>query len=163
MIRAIQISDVPRAAEIHVFGWRGAYRGIVSDEFLFNKMIVAKQLEIFKNAVLNHTEETYVFDDGIIKAILTIGVCRDADKVKSFELWGIYVEPFMKRQGIGSKLVEYCEKMAVERGFNEVCLWVFEKNVDTRMFYEKFGYRPDGSKKYIEFLAATEIRYSKKL
>ena len=163
MIRAIQISDVPRAAEIHVFGWRSAYRGIVSDKFLFTKMIVAERLGVFENAVLNHTEETYVFDDGIIKAILTIGICRDTDKTGSFELWGIYVEPFMKRQGIGAILVDYCENVAVKRGFDEVCLWVFEGNAIARAFYEKLGYKPDGSKKFIDFLAATEIRYSKKL
>ena len=69
----------------------------------------------------------------------------------------------MKRQGIGTILVDYCEKVAVERGFDEVCLWVFERNTNARVFYEKLGYNPDGSKKYIEFLAATEIRYSKKL
>jgi len=142
MIRAIQISDAPRAAEIHVFGWRSAYRGIVSDEFLFNKMIVLERLSGFENAIRDLTEETYVYDDGIIKAILTIGICRDPDKLNSFELWGIYVEPLMKRQGIGSKMVDYCEKKAVERGFNEVCLWVFEKNADSRLFYKKLGYYP---------------------
>ena len=32
MIRAMEISDIPRVAEIHVFGWRSAFRGIISDE-----------------------------------------------------------------------------------------------------------------------------------
>jgi ribosomal protein S18 acetylase RimI-like enzyme len=163
MIRLMQITDVPRVAEIHVFGWRSAYRGIVSDEFLFNKMIVSQRMISFENAVNNHTEENYVFDDGIIKAILTIGACRDTDKMNSFELWGIYVEPFMKRQGIGNKMVNHCEKKAIERGFNEVCLWVLEKNVNARLFYEKLGYYPDGTQKFIDFLAASEIRYSKEL
>ena len=163
MIRAMLISDVPRVAEIHVFGWRSAYRGIVSDDFLFNKMLVSKRINSFENAIRNQTEENYVFDDGIIKAILTIGICRDADKIKSFELWGIYVDPFMKRQGIGSLMVEYCEKTAIKRDYNEVCLWVLEKNADARLFYEKLRYYPDGTKKYIDFLAATEIRYSKNL
>jgi ribosomal protein S18 acetylase RimI-like enzyme len=163
MIRVMQLKDVPRVAEIHVFGWRCAYRGIVSDEFLFNKMIVTERAIVFDNAVHNHTEETYVFDDGIIKAFLTIGVCRDADKPDSYELWGIYVDPFMKRQGIGTKMVDYCKNIAIDNGFQEICLWVLEKNTDARLFYEKQGYYPDGTKKFIDFLAATEIRYSKKL
>ena len=140
-----------------------AYRGILSDDFLFNKMIVSKRVSYFENSVRNQAEESYVFDDGIIKAILTIGDCRDADKATSFELWGIYVDPFFKRQGIGSIMVDYCEKCAVEQGFNEVCLWVLEKNADARLFYEKHGYSPDGAEKLIESLAATEIRYSKRL
>jgi len=163
MIRPIELRDVPRAAEIHVFGWRSAYRGIVSDDFLFNHMIVSNRIDRFYEAVRNNTEETYVFDDGIIKAILTIGICRDTDKPKSFELWGIYVEPLMKRQGIGSIMVRFCEEKAMDRGFTEVCLWVLKNNFGARPFYEKLGYLPDGNSKFIQFLNATEIRYCKKL
>ena len=163
MIRAMTLSDVPRVAEIHVFGWRSAYRGFISDDFLFNKMLVSKRINAFDNAVRNNAEESYVYDDGIIKAILTICGCRDKDKSEAFELWGIYVDPFLKRQGICFKMVEYCEKRALERGFKEVCLWVFERNTDANAFYEKLGYLPDNSSKYIEFLNATEIRLSKSL
>ncbi len=112
---------------------------------------------------VNCTEESYVFDDGIIKAILTIGVCRDDDKSNSFELWGIYVDPFMKRQGVGSKMVQFCEEKAIERGFKEICLWVLEQNMSARMFYEKLGYLPDGNNKFIESLSVIEMRYSKRL
>ena len=126
-------------------------------------MIVSERLSIFENAIRDQTDETYVFDDGIVKAILTIGICRDTDKPKSFELWGIYVDPFMQRQGIGSIMITFCENKAIERGFNEVCLWVLEKNVKARLFYEKFGYFPDGTKKHIEFLEAMEMRYSKRV
>ncbi|MCL2321749.1 MAG: GNAT family N-acetyltransferase [Oscillospiraceae bacterium] len=160
MIRPVKISDVSRIAEIHVFGWRCAYKGIVSDDFLFNKMLVSKQISYFSVAILNNIEESYVFDDGIIKAFLTIGACRDEDKSKTFELWGIYVDPFMKRQGIGSKMVHYCERIAIQRRFDEVCLWVLEKNINARKFYEKLGYFPDGKRKFIEPLDVIELRYS---
>ena len=163
MIRAMALSDVSRVAEIHVFGWRDAYRCFISDDFLFKSMLVSKRIDVFDNSVRNNAEENYVYDDGIIKAFLTIGRCRDEDKPESFELWGIYVDPFMKRQGIGSKMVEYCENRALERGFQEVCLWVFKENMAARLFYEKLGYLPDNSSKYIEFLSATEIRFSKRL
>ena len=163
MIRAMKISDAPRAAEIHVFGWRSSYKGFISNEFLFNNMIVSERVRFFENAVRSNLEETYVFDDGIVKAILTIGMCRDLDKSSSFELWGIYIDPFMKKQGIGATMVDYCENMAIKRGCNEICLWVFEKNVEARFFYEALGYYPDGTEKFINFLSATEIRYCKML
>ena len=104
-----------------------------------------------------------IYNDGIVKAFLTIGTCRDEDKAHSFELWGIYVDPFMKGQGIGSRMVDFCEKKATERGFSEVCLWVLEENISARAFYERLGYSPDGTKKFLEPLDATEIRYSKTL
>lgn len=50
-----------------------------------------------------------------------------------------------------------------ERHINEICLWVLEKNIVVRNFYEKQGYVRDGTHKYIEPLNATEIRYTKKL
>ena len=163
MIRTMEITDLPRVAEIHVFGWRSAYRGIISDEYLFNKMLVSRRMSSFESAVKNNTEESYVYDDGMIKAFMTIGDCRDEDKPGAFELWGIYVEPFMKRQGIGSILMDYCERIAIERGFSEICLWVLEDNTEGRSFYEKLGYVPDGAKKRIDFLSVTEMRYTKKL
>ena len=163
MIRIMELSDIPRAAEIHVFGWRSAYKKIISDDFLFNKMLVSKRISHFDNAVRNNLGENYVFDDGIIKAVLTIGACRDTDKLDAFELWGIYVDPFMKRQGIGSEMLKFCEKKAIERGFKEIYLWVFEKNKNARNFYEKFGYSPDGKSNFIEPLVATEIRYHKNI
>jgi len=165
MIRKMELPDVSRVAEIHVFGWRSAFRGIISDEHLFNKMAVTRSLERFENALKDNIGETYVFDDtdGIIKAFMTICPCRDEDKVGAFELGGLYVEPLMKGQGIGSKLVEYCEKRAIERGYKEVCLWTLEKNVKSRKFYEKKGYSPEGTNQFWEPLKADLVRYCKAL
>ncbi len=163
MIRVIKSSDIPRVAEIQVFGWRCAYRNIVSDDFLFNKMLVSTRMDHFDHAIRSNSEESYVFDDGTIKAFLTIGACRDPDKTDAFELWGLYVDPFMKRQGIGAKMVQFYEEKAAERGFKEICLWVLEKNKGAREFYEKSGYLPDGTSKWIDALAAAEIRYRKNI
>jgi ribosomal protein S18 acetylase RimI-like enzyme len=124
-------------------------------------MLVERRMEAFRGFIASGQAENYVFDDGIIKAILTIGLCRDTDKPLSFELWGIYVEPFMKRQGIGVQMLEFCEQKAQEKGFREICLWVLEKNTSARAFYEKMGYKADGGTKYLELFNAMEIRYSK--
>ncbi|MCL2120703.1 MAG: GNAT family N-acetyltransferase [Clostridiales bacterium] len=154
---------MPRVAEIHVFGWRDAYREIISDDYLFNTMLVSKRMKYFEEAVVNNSEESYVFDDGILRAFMTIGACRDTDKPDSFELWGIYVDPFMQKHGIGSKMVGYCETKASERGFSEIYLWVLEKNVKAITFYEKLGYVPDGSAKTSDHLPVSELRYVKHL
>ena len=87
MIRVMELSDVSRVAEIHVYGWRIAYRGVISDDYLFRNMLVSTRMSYFENAIQTNAEESYVFDDGVIKAFLTIGTCRDIDKPESFELW----------------------------------------------------------------------------
>jgi len=163
MIRPMGLTDIPRKAEIHVFGWRSAYRGIISDEFLFTKMLVSKQIERFTEFLNSKDTDNYVFDDGIIKAILTISPCRDTDKPDAFELCGIYVDPFFKGQGIGTALTLHTEKIAAERGYKEICLWTFEKNTPARAFYEKLGYSSDGATMIVESCDAVGVRYAKLL
>ena len=45
--------------------------GFISNDFLFNKMLVSKRINAFDNAVRKNAEKNYVYNDGIIKAILT--------------------------------------------------------------------------------------------
>ena len=168
MIRPMQPSDIPRVAEIHTFGWRSAYRGIVSDEHLFNVMSVAKRIEKF-HAMLENAQheshefwgETYVYDDGIVKGFLTIGQCRDDDKPGAFELGGLYVDPCLQGQGVGAALTAHCEMLAAQRGHKEIFLWTFEKNAHARAFYEKQGYAPDGATQIVEPYGAVGVRYRK--
>ena len=164
MIRKIQENDIPRVAEIGVFGWRSAYRGILSDDYLFNNLTVAKNLDIWKDRIKNPAFETYVYDDGIVKAFMTIGKCGDKDKPESFEIGAIYVEPLMKRQGIGNKLVKFCEKRAKEHNYSEIVIWVFKDNAPSRKFYEAMGYSLEGAeKKELRHGGALQVRYIKKL
>jgi len=107
--------------------------------------------------------ETYVYDDGIIKAFLTIGLCRDTDKAGAFELGGLYVDPCFKGEGIGTALANYAEKVASQQGYNEIYLWTFEKNAPARAFYEKLGYNLDGATMNVGSFDAIGLRYVKKL
>ena len=159
IIRKMTKEDVSRVAEIHTFGWRSAFRGIVSDEHLFKTMSVAKKTEDLSKTIDDF--ETYVYDDGLVKAFMTIGKCRDNDKPDSFELWGLFVEPLMTGQGIGSQLISFCEEQARERGFNEICIWTLEENTKGRTFYEQHGYALDGHRKLRDTLRVAEIRYTK--
>ena len=160
-IRPMEQDDVSRVAEIHVFGWRSAYRGMISDEILFKRRLVSRSMALFESSLGSEDSETWVYDDGILKGSMTIGACRDEDKQGAFEVWGIYVEPLMQREGVGTKLLHHAEKLAAERGYKEICIWVLEQNTQARGFYEKHGYNADGSSKYIDFLAATEVMYTK--
>ena len=161
MIRRAVIEDASRIAEIHVFGWRSAYRGLISDEILFN-ILVSKRTESFRKAISENIEETYVFDeDGIIKAFMTVGKSRNDDKNDAFELWGLYVEPLLKRQGIGTAMMNYCEKCAIERKYKDIILWVFKRNENSIMFYEKMGYQKEGKEEMIDRFNEIEVRYSK--
>lgn len=162
MIRKATTEDANRMAEIHVFGWRFAYRNLVSDEFLFKKLEVVKRAALFKQAIEEHIEDNYVFEEnGITKALMAIGPCRDNDKKGSFELWGIYVDPLWTRGGIGSRMMEFFEQRALELGYKDIYLWVLEGNCIGINFYTKSGYQPDGTKKLLGNHGLYELRYHK--
>jgi len=158
MIRNMQEADVNRVAEIYTFSWRHTYRGIFSDEFLFNTLSVVERA---KTIPLNL--ESFVYDDGIIKGLLVVGPCRDEDKPEDFEIFVIYLDPFFLREGIGTKLMDYGEGIARERGYSSIRLWVLEENTPARTFYEKMGYAPDGTRKQMKSIATWELRYVKEL
>ena len=164
MIRSAVEKDASRLAEIHIFGWRTAYKGIISDEILFKSLQVNKRIATFEKAIKEKKEETLVFEEnGIIKAFMTIGKSRNEDKKNAFELWGIYVDPGFKRTGIGRKLLRRCEETAKERNYTENILWVLKDNKPARSFYEKMGYEPDGKEEIIKKYNVKEIRYTKKI
>ncbi len=164
MVRSAVYKDLSRIAEIHVFGWRNAYRGIVTDDFLFNKLSVRNSLERYEKKWEMTNDKFYVNEDnGIINGFMIFGSCRDSDKPEAFELYAIYVEPLMLHQGIGRKLLEKFESIGIESGYSENIVWVFKENIQARKFYEKMGYKEEGKEQKLEEVNAIEMRYYKKL
>ena len=159
MIRKLELNDIPRVAEIQIYAWRVSDRGVLTDEYLFKDMLVVKRMEYFEKCVKDN-DEIYVYDDGVVKAFLTVGKCKDEDKTSAFMMWSIYVDPFFQRNGIGSLLIEHFENIARQRNFTGACLWVMEHNQNARTFYEKFDYAPDGKKETYN-LGTSEMRYVK--
>jgi len=108
--------------------------------------------------------EEYVFEENeIIKGFMIMANCRDEDKKEAFELTAIYVEPFYKRQGIGTQMLSYFEKIAKDKNMREAVVWAFANNIEGKRFYEKNGYIYDGAKKMIKEYNQEEIRYVKTL
>lgn len=172
MVRRALPDDANRLAEIHISGWRAAYRGIVTDAFLFGKMDVCRRAGNIRKELAEGPGEYFVAErGGIVAAFMAVGASRDEDKAgaASFELWALYVEPALRREGLGGELLDYCEREAAARGLKEVSLWVLEKNAAGRAFYERGGYAPDGARKELPRLPpaaggpVAELRYIKAL
>ena len=71
-------------------------------------------------------ENTFVYDDGVVKGFIQM----DGSKVAK-----LFVEPVLQGQGIGAKLLKYA---VAERQVNH--LWALEKNVKAIKFYERNGF-----------------------
>ncbi len=161
MIRKPLLEDASRIAEIHIYGWRYAYKKILSETFLYKNRQVIKAFEMHKKVISENTETIDIYDDGIIKGFVIHSKSRDKDLPDSYELCALYVEPEFIRKGIGNKLLKHVEQLCREKNISHITIWVLEKNYSGRKFYEKNGYQPDGTTKIIDSLNVRELRYSK--
>jgi ribosomal protein S18 acetylase RimI-like enzyme len=165
-LRRAEAPDAEKCARVHVAAWQAAYRGLVPDDFLAG-FTVEKRAAAFQTALENHTEETYLLEQGDEPvAILTIGPNRDEDldPARDGELWGIYLSPGWWRRRIGWQLVDEAEHMLGSRGYERVVLWVLEKNLAAQRFYEAMGYNPDGASRTLDLgEPLITVRYVKTL
>ena len=165
MIREMTKDDVARVAEIDVFGGRSTYKDFVPNNLYLKVRDVTHALDEFNRWLLNKGNvDYYVYDeDGVIKGYLCFEIRPATDMPDFVECMGLFVEPFMKQQGIGTKLLEFFENKVRERGYSKVYLWTFEKNENARKFYEKNGWAMDGNRMHNELYDSWIVRYSKKL
>lgn len=65
---------------------------------------------------------------------------KEADK-SDYYLDTLSVHPDFQRRGIGSLLLQYFEKIAIQRGFNTISLNVAQDNPKAKELYVKLGYQ----------------------
>lgn len=145
MVRHAKIQDIPRIAEIIVFGKRVAYRPIFqNDEVSFNELQVSNIIEELRaNPTL--LDSVLVYDDGIVKGTINRTDGEDETEISEF-----YVEPFFKRSGIGRELMNALVDEVQKEGKKRIFLWVIKDNLEARSFYEKNGFAATGEEQLIE-------------
>lgn len=154
MLRKATMKDVPRIAEIIVFGKRVAYRPIFNNDVVsFNELQVINLIDEYRN---NSTvvDNMLVYDDGIIKGVINRIFKNDAVEICEF-----YVEPFFKGNGIGKKLIQQVILEARASKKNKIFLWVIEDNISARRFYENNGFTSNGKTCLIEGTTKTDMYY----
>ena len=88
MLRKAEEKDIARIAEIIVFTKRHTYRNIFkNDHVSFNVIQVLSEAEGFKKP--HALDNMYVYDDGIVKAMINAEVAEDKITISDF-----YVDKF---------------------------------------------------------------------
>ena len=135
-IRQATLKDTARVAEIEIFNYRlNFYPIFLCDEFYFGEKQVPKEMKRYEREE-GLLENTYVYDDGVVKGFIQI----DGSKVAK-----LFVEPVLQGSGIGAKLLEYA---VTERKATH--LWALEKNVKAIRFYERHGFHVTDEKELEE-------------
>lgn len=141
MLRKAEEKDINRIAEIIIFAKRDTYRPIFkNDNVSFNEMQVGFEIQRLKKA--GEMDNLYVYDDGIIKAIITIKATEDSVWLTDF-----YVDPFFQGNGIGTSILNTIVKN--NKG-KEIHANPLDQNKRAVEYYEKYGFKYTDNKE--EFL-----------
>lgn len=140
MVRKATKEDIPRIAEIIIFGKRVAYRPIFQDDVAsFNEFLVVPLAEEYQRDI-TLLDNMLVYDDRIVKGVINANPTAENE----VEISEFYVEPFFKGQGIGRALIEEVIARTKQEGRKRIFLWVLEENEQARRFYEANGFTPTG-------------------
>lgn len=140
MIRQATPQDASRLAELLIFTKRCAYRPIFQNDIVsFNEMSVLDLALSYRDDP-DSLKGIYVYDDGIIRGMMHISRVNHADGTLSLWLEEFYVDSFFHGQGYGSLLMKDFLSKAKALQVKSAFLWVLEKNIHARRFYESFGF-----------------------
>ena len=88
----------------------------------------------------NYFDKGHPFWLAIDESDRVIGCIGTKEKDGNLFLSHLFVKPELKRQGIGSKLLEVAERSAKERGYKEVHVHLGKNYLESHIFYPKRGY-----------------------
>ena len=150
MVRNAEFEDMVQAGRIMALSFRTYFADIVSQETMD-----ACAREEGCIALLEG-----IFREGKMHFLMggDSGMLAWQQTGEGAEIVAIHTLPESHGTGLGAALLTE----ALNRiGSQPVFLWAFEKNARARRFYEKHGFRWDGSCRISEFDEAMEVRYCK--
>lgn len=151
MIRKAVKSDNYNIAKLLVSSWQTAYKGLIADNFL-NNMSVEIMAEKWATNIetQNTTNNIYVYEENNkILGIIRFGKPDDASSNYNAEIHVLYVEPMLKRNGIGTKLFEFATNHFIKSETTNMILWCLKGNTPSIKFYEKMGGKIVSSRKAV--------------
>lgn len=163
-IRPVSSRDLEAIATLHVSSWQSAYRGILSDAVL-DGLNAADRVRDWSRWLETPQAHTFAALDRrrLVGFGRVIPTRRGEDAPPaSAEISHLYVAPDFQSMGVGQALLRHALENIVGRGLERAILWVLEKNYRARAFYERAGFRLDGSRRTDpESLGsdAPEVRY----
>lgn len=139
-IKPMETEDEIRGkAYVHWKSWQESYRGIVDQGYL-DRMTISRCEEMASR----YPENTLVAKDGA----RVIGfACAGAvnGEIDAGEVYALYVLEEYQKRGIGYALMR--EALSLLKGCRVVYLWAFKENAKALRFYERVGFRQDGTEK----------------
>ena len=139
-IRIAEPNDSAAIATLHAASWRNSYRGILADEYLDGR-ILSERIGFWRERFRACLPDQYVVaaeDQGALVGFAC--AFGGADDRWGTNLDNIHVSPNQKRKGIGTTLIaNVASRSSRNHPEKGLFLWVFERNLPARHFYERLG------------------------
>lgn len=145
IIRRARIEDAPEIAHIHIQTWLTTYRGIIPDSYLDALPAREEERRAYwedQLSVVRENQFLYVAQDEEAERLAGFvvgGPTRYPDLPYTGELYAIYILQEYQQRGLGRLLTQALAGDLLEAGMAEMLLWVLEKNLASRRFYEILG------------------------
>jgi ribosomal protein S18 acetylase RimI-like enzyme len=162
-IRPATLDDARGIAEVHVRGWQIGYRDYFSTEFLAALSVDERELR-WREGTLRDSSITLlvaVESDRVI-GFTSYGLNHDALPPTVGEMYALYVDPEHWNRGAGTMLITASEAGLADARYESAVLWTLGPNQRTRAFYERRGWRSDGTTKP-HHTGVELVRYAKQL
>jgi ribosomal protein S18 acetylase RimI-like enzyme len=150
-LRPATVADAREIAEVHVEGWRWAYRGLLPEAFL-DGLSVDERTEMWRMGLRGRDPRWGCFvaaaEDGRIVGFVGFGPPEDASTAlgeDAGEVYAIYLLHEAQGTGVGRALFQEARGALRAAGYRWAFLWVLASNELARRFYEAAGWRWDGT------------------
>ena len=139
-IKPMETEDEIRGkAYVHWKSWQESYRGIVDDGYLDRMTLAQTEEKAFR-----WRDNILVAKDGE-RVVGFVGYGSASGEEGAGEIFALYVLEEYQKRGIGYTLMR--EALSLLKGCRVVYLWAFKENAKAICFYERVGFRQDGTEK----------------
>jgi ribosomal protein S18 acetylase RimI-like enzyme len=140
--RRARPEDATAIANLHVASWRRTYRGILRDEYLDGPVVTDRQkLWASRLSSPSAAEQAFVLVIEQERELAAfVCVLLDSDPEWGALLDNLHVAAERRGQRLGTRLMASAAAWVIlQRPESRLHLWVYEKNLPARRFYEALG------------------------
>ncbi len=140
VVRRATAADAEALAHLHLDVWDDAYTGLMAQSILDDRRDeVEDRVERWRTILTEGSDTLVAEDDEGLAGFASTGPGRDNDVDIELELWALYVRARLWGSGVGYAL--FSEAV----GDRAAYLWVLASNERAVTFYERQGFRLDGT------------------